>query len=620
MRFVVKVLIITIQFLFLINFAKAQYTSENLWLTMDDGIRLDVTLLTPDFQPPPGGFPAIVFVHGLGGSKNSESIRRPAQEFAGSGYVTLTYSVRGQGDSEGKSTVFATREQKDLEFIVDWLANKLIVNDTLIGVSGASQGGYHAWFAAVNRMNVRVVAPENSTPLRADAAARYGCYAHAITAELEWSPNLRLDTLAYPLKHWLLVDHYDSVCAVLSRGRTFDSTDVAASTARFCMLGAWHDHVFPQNRVAGAFSVATEPSFMYLGVGGHQSGISFDEALYREDLKRRFFAENLRGEVCGLDTLGPVIVSLGPRWNHVELDTWPPESQELQKFILHSDGTLSPLIPNPESPPRHIQHKLQDSSYTWTEAVGDLFRRTTDVFLQNRLSFISESITDTLRILGIPKAHVTARGTAPRFQINLQLYAESPEGQPTYLSQISLGQRTNPDSTAWHELSGEFTIVGWEIPTGYRLRVDWTSINETLEHENLWILPYWDADGVITLGLDKEHPTWIQIPILISGTTGIPSDKTPILKPTPNEFQLSQNIPNPFNPTTTIRFWLPHRQHVSLSVFDIRGREIATLMDKDLNPGRHSTEFNAKNLPSGVYFYRLTTPTFTKTKKMALMR
>ena len=94
-------------------------------------------------------------------------------------------------------------------------------------------------------------------------------------------------------------------------------------------------------------------------------------------------------------------------------------------------------------------------------------------------------------------------------------------------------------------------------------------------------------------------------------------EPTPI---TPGKFVLFQNYPNPFNPTTTIRFSLPQREHVTLQVFDVLGREVATLVDGELNPGEHSVVHNPKGLASGVYFYRLSTPTFSQTKSMEVIK
>jgi hypothetical protein len=88
----------------------------------------------------------------------------------------------------------------------------------------------------------------------------------------------------------------------------------------------------------------------------------------------------------------------------------------------------------------------------------------------------------------------------------------------------------------------------------------------------------------------------------------------------PENYELYQNYPNPFNPTTTIRFTIPHSLHVTLKVYDILGKEIATLVDEEKNPGSYEAKFDASNLPSGVYFYRIRAGEFNQTKKMVLMK
>lgn len=88
----------------------------------------------------------------------------------------------------------------------------------------------------------------------------------------------------------------------------------------------------------------------------------------------------------------------------------------------------------------------------------------------------------------------------------------------------------------------------------------------------------------------------------------------------PENFHLFQNYPNPFNPTTTIRFQVPSFRFVSLKVYDLLGREVATLVEGELNAGEHSVVFNAKGLASGIYFYRLTTPKFSQTKIMEILK
>jgi hypothetical protein len=92
-----------------------------------------------------------------------------------------------------------------------------------------------------------------------------------------------------------------------------------------------------------------------------------------------------------------------------------------------------------------------------------------------------------------------------------------------------------------------------------------------------------------------------------------PSDK-------PDQFSLEQNYPNPFNPSTTISFTLPIGSMVSLKVIDILGREVATLVSEEMSAGTYSRQWNAANVPSGFYFYRLRAGELEKTEKMTLMK
>ncbi len=115
--------------------------------------------------------------------------------------------------------------------------------------------------------------------------------------------------------------------------------------------------------------------------------------------------------------------------------------------------------------------------------------------------------------------------------------------------------------------------------------------------------------------------------------TALPTGIESISSEIPSSFELRQNYPNPFNPTTTIRFLLSQTPHnppfnqrgeigrfVTLKVFDVLGREVATLVDGELNAGKHSVVFNAQGMPSGVYFYRLRAAGFIQTKKMLISK
>jgi len=86
------------------------------------------------------------------------------------------------------------------------------------------------------------------------------------------------------------------------------------------------------------------------------------------------------------------------------------------------------------------------------------------------------------------------------------------------------------------------------------------------------------------------------------------------------KFDLSQNYPNPFNPTTVINYSIPSKSKVTLKVYDVLGKEIAKLVDEEKSAGTHNLEFDASNLSSGVYFYRINAGNFQEVRKMMLIK
>jgi photosystem II stability/assembly factor-like uncharacterized protein len=88
----------------------------------------------------------------------------------------------------------------------------------------------------------------------------------------------------------------------------------------------------------------------------------------------------------------------------------------------------------------------------------------------------------------------------------------------------------------------------------------------------------------------------------------------------PDNYYLSQNYPNPFNPTTKIKYGIPKYSYVTLKIYDLLGRELKALVNEQLQPGEYQVDFNASDLPSGTYFYKLETVNFTETKKMLLIK
>jgi hypothetical protein len=114
-----------------------------------------------------------------------------------------------------------------------------------------------------------------------------------------------------------------------------------------------------------------------------------------------------------------------------------------------------------------------------------------------------------------------------------------------------------------------------------------------------------DPDGTIAdIGAYFYNHLWTQEPTPVEITT----------------FQLMQNYPNPFNPSTTLSYSLPSADHVRLQIYDVLGHHISTLVDVHQSAGQHRIHFNASNLSSGIYFYRIQSSNFHATRKMILIK
>jgi len=192
--------------------------------------------------------------------------------------------------------------------------------------------------------------------------------------------------------------------------------------------------------------------------------------------------------------------------------------------------------------------------------------------------------------------------------------------------------------------SGNAYVTGFSLETGFRL--DYLTIKYNSDGVQQWMINYNggnnENDDVATaIALDQDDNIIVTGNSSISGgsidygtikysqTVGINQISSQI----PNEYSLSQNYPNPFNPVTNFEFEIPASQGesklglVALKIYDMLGKEVATLVNANLNPGTYKYNFDASGLTSGIYFYRiaihsdkLETEIYSATKKMLLVK
>lgn len=156
----------------------------------------------------------------------------------------------------------------------------------------------------------------------------------------------------------------------------------------------------------------------------------------------------------------------------------------------------------------------------------------------------------------------------------------------------------------------------------------WLSLSKgagvTFESESTPIELYFDTHGIEAgtyettmkvMSNDPVNPV-LEVPVTLNVNDAVSNEKESL----PNRVSLYQNYPNPFNPTTNIQFELAESSEVNLQVFDLTGRKVATLVNGKQSAGQQTVQFDASALASGVYIYKLTTPSQTINRKMVLIK
>jgi len=192
---------------------------------------------------------------------------------------------------------------------------------------------------------------------------------------------------------------------------------------------------------------------------------------------------------------------------------------------------------------------------------------------------------------------------------------------------------TSNSGINWTQISGNLTPDLWSLKfvnmkVGYIVGSS-GHIMKTSDGGANWVIQNSGTTAVLSRVDFLDANTGIVVGdtgiILRTTTGGDPQGIKPISSEVPTKFMLYQNYPNPFNPTTKIKFDVTSNvksetSNVKLIIYYTLGREVATLVNEKLIPGTYEVEWNAGNYASGVYFYRLTTESFSQTKKLILLK
>ncbi len=181
------------------------------------------------------------------------------------------------------------------------------------------------------------------------------------------------------------------------------------------------------------------------------------------------------------------------------------------------------------------------------------------------------------------------------------------------------------------DVSGNVYVTGYSDGggTGY----DYTTLKYNNAGAQQWFIRYNGSgngsDIANTVAVDMSGNVYVTGTSSGNGTLNdivtIKYSQNPTIVPgtssgLPENYYFAQNYPNPFNPTTSIQYAIGSQQFVSLKVYDVLGNEVATLVNEEKPAGSFEVSWNADNLPSGIYFYKLQAGSFTETKKMILLK
>ncbi|MCX8056196.1 MAG: T9SS type A sorting domain-containing protein [Ignavibacteria bacterium] len=211
--------------------------------------------------------------------------------------------------------------------------------------------------------------------------------------------------------------------------------------------------------------------------------------------------------------------------------------------------------------------------------------------------------------------------------------------QPDYHIRFTYNRILGDAPSGILDTLGPNYYIGPKFPTGYvvEARIPWTAL-AALGNDNLFTpvegfrIPIDfsindrdngpEREGILTYSPYNEDQSWRDVSRWLYTWIGNRWDPLSVERQDVmvKDYQLYQNYPNPFNPTTEIQFALPKQDYVTLKVYDVLGKEISTLIEGDLQPGVYKVKFDAGKLSTGVYYYRLTSGSFSQTKKMMIIK
>ncbi|MEE2831082.1 MAG: CocE/NonD family hydrolase [Candidatus Latescibacterota bacterium] len=479
---------------------KEHYTETQTWLAMNDGVRLDASVLVPAGRAPADGWPAVLLVHGHGDTGCKASCLPRARHLAQRGYVVGAYSVRGQGASEGLTFHMGAREIFDLQDVVAWILSDCPVHSERLAVCGSSQGGWHAYMAAIHCPQVATVVPENVFTDYASFVVRDGCLNRWFFTR---TMRRRIMTAGFQelTRQWALAGEWELLRTWMHERSPLNFADRIHCPV-FIVHG-WHDVGMPPNEVVEMYERLQVPKKLYLGAGGHDGVEHEDAKQLRESLVDRWLDHWLQGEESGILDEAPITVARRPGWDHVSLQSLTRETCRV--YHLRVDGGLKDEAPDGPTVPSNINNFSTDPTYGLAQALRDDMEGVADALTREEVVFESDPLDADLSILGAPTARLHILPNRPEVQVHAEVYDVSPEGEATLISRGHQGTRTAVAGR--HRVADvRLATIHHTLAAGSRLRLVVANYNSTFAY------PFF-VTSCTRLFHDDERPSTLTLPL-----------------------------------------------------------------------------------------------------------
>ena len=279
---------------------------------MDDGVRMDASLLVPDGPVPDGGWPAVMMFHALGGN-HVDLVTRLAPAYLAKGYAVFAPDARGHGTSGGFVSLDGPREVADVRAEFQWLSARQEVSDTEIGAWGLSLGGGAAWNSVVAGVPFKTLETFEtwSDLYRALYPQNLG-KAGAIYSFAQSVPANRIDPALRPYVPQMIGnENLPGVRQLLGTRSSLQSLS-AVTTPSFLFQGR-RDFAFDIDQAGDAYRKLAGPKRLYVGDFGHSpSSFPGPDLSHVLDLSIRWYDRFLKGIPNGVDKEKPVQVASDP--------------------------------------------------------------------------------------------------------------------------------------------------------------------------------------------------------------------------------------------------------------------------------------------------------------------